>query len=127
MRTTARLVRLGLPILLIAGASGCALLVAGVAGGTAAYAMGDLESELEASPQKIVGAAARVLEDMEMRDVQSSATSIDGEVSARSLDRNVTVKVKHKTETISKVSIRVGPFGDESLSREILEKIKGRL
>lgn len=129
MRIRTNLVRLGLPVLLLAGGSGCLALVAGAAGGaTAAYVTGDLEAELTAAPQRVVSAAVKVLEGMEMRGIQSSATSLDGKVEAKTaLDKKVTITVKSKSETTSTISIRVDTFGDAEMSQQILDKIKARL
>ena len=37
------------------------------------------------------------------------------------------VKLKKKAEKVTEIKIRIGLFGDESMSRQILDKIKGRL
>ncbi len=39
----------------------------------------------------------------------------------------VQIKLKRRAENITEIRIRVGAFGDESLSRLILERIRERL
>jgi len=42
-------------------------------------------------------------------------------------DKKIKVRLKKQSETVTEIRIRIGVFGDESLSRHILEKIKKRL
>ena len=110
-------------------ASGC-VAAAAAGAGAAGYAWykGEFEATLDGSPPQVTKAAKAALEDYEMRDVQSTATELDGKVTATSaLDKEVTVKVKRKSEGISTIGIRVGTWGDEELSRTLYEKIKARL
>jgi uncharacterized protein YqfB (UPF0267 family) len=39
-------------------------------------------------------------------------------------DKTITIKLKKKNDYLTEISIRVGTFGDESLSKKILEEIK---
>jgi ABC-type Fe3+-hydroxamate transport system substrate-binding protein len=109
--------------------SGCVLLVAGAAAGAAGagamYAKGDLETTLQARPPRIVAASEKAFEEMNIARLSSASTELDGKVVGRTAsDKKVTVTVKTEGEKLSKLSIRVGVFGDEALSRQILEKIK---
>ncbi len=97
---------------------GC--LAVAVAAGAAgvAYVDGDLEAKLDATPQK----------DMNVPIKSKEATAIDGKLVGRTaLEKKVEITVQRETETTSKISIRIDTFGDESLSRQILEKIKSKL
>jgi hypothetical protein len=53
--------------------------------------------------------------------------AISGELIARGAsDKKITVKLKKQTEEVTEIRIRIGTFGDESMSRQILEEIKKR-
>ena len=55
-------------------------------------------------------------------------TALDGHVAGRNaMDEKITDSVQSEGEKASSISIRVGTFGDESLSRTILDKIKSNL
>lgn len=110
-------------------ASGC-IVAAAAAGGAAGYAWyrGEFQTTVDASPQRAATAAERGLRDLDIKEVKSSATEIDGKVTGRTaLDKEVVITIKRQTESTSSLSIRVGAFGDEALSQKIYEKIKARL
>jgi hypothetical protein len=117
---------------LVAFLPGCIFLAAGAAAGAAAagafYAKGDLEATLEARPPQLVAASEEVFEEMNIAKVSSASTEVDGKVVGRTArDKKVAVTVKTESESFSKLSIRVGTFGDEALSRQILDGIKKRV
>ncbi len=107
----------------------CVLLVAGAAGAAGAmYVNGDFDARLPASPKKCAEAARRVLEDLEIKVTRCDASALDGRVEGKSaLDKDIAITLKRDTETETKITIRVGVWGDESVSRQIYEKIKARL
>jgi len=107
---------------------GC--LAVAVAAGAAgvAYVDGDLEAELDATPQRVIQASEAALKDMNVPIKSKEATAIDGKLVGRTaLEKKVEITVQRETETTSKISIRIDTFGDESLSRQILERIKSKL
>jgi len=114
----------GLPVL-----SGCLVLAVGAAGaGGAFYLTGDLKANLDATPKQIIAATKQAFQEMDFTTISASASEVDGKAVARtSADKKVTVIVKFETVKVSKLSIRVGTFGEESLSRMVLEKIKKNL
>jgi len=109
--------------------SGCLLAAAGAAGAVGvAYAKGDLTATLEANPQQVVDATNEAFEQMDIVQVGSNATAVDGQVTGRTAgDDRIVVNVKSEGASASRISIRVGTFGDETLSRQILDKIKANL
>ncbi len=110
-------------------ASGC-IVAAAAAGGAAGYAWyrGEFQATVDASPQKAALAAERGLRDLDIKEVKSSSTEIDGKVTGRTaLDKEVLITIKRQTESTCALSIRVGAFGDEALSQKIFEKIQARL
>ena len=68
-----------------------------------------------------------------MRDLEFHVTSdeedaLTGKLVARGAqDRQVTINVVGNTENLTTVRVRVGMFGDEQLSRQVLEQIRLRL
>jgi hypothetical protein len=116
-------------ILAAASQSGCLLAAAaGAAAGTVAYVSGDLESILEAPPEKVIHASKTTMNDMKFTIVSAQASATDGELIARTAtDNRIKIQVRSASANTSKISIRVGTFGDESLSTQILAKIRENL
>jgi phage tail sheath gpL-like len=129
MRTLGKMLVVALSLGSLTMLPGCILVAAAAVGAAgAAYVNGDLEARLDASPQKIVQASESALKDMEIPVLSHDSTSVDGKVVARTaLGKKVDITVKRDGDTSSKISIRIDTFGDEALSRQILEKIKSKL
>ena len=128
MRTLQKLPIAVLSLALLALAPGCVVmaLAAGVAG--VAYVNGDLEAQLNGTPQKIVQASADALKEMGVHVLSSDSSGIDGRVLGRTAaEKKIDITVKRESDAACKISIRVDTFGDETLSRQILDKIKARL
>lgn len=107
----------------------CVLLVAGAAGAAGAmYVNGDFDARLAATPKRCAEAARRVLEELDIKVTKCESSAIDGRVEGRSaLDKEIAITLKRDSETETKITIRVGTWGDESVSRQIYDKIKARL
>ena len=109
--------------------SGCLLAAAGAAGAaTVAYVGGEIKTTLQAAPPQVVAATDTAFKQMSIVAVSSDSTAVDGLVEGRTAtDKKITVTVKSEGDKASRVGIRVGTFGDEALSRQILDKIKSNL
>jgi type IV secretory pathway TrbL component len=112
--------------------SGCvAVLVGGAAAagaGTMAYVRGELQSTLDAPYEQAWTAAQRALADLQMPVTAQDRDGLSGRITARATgDRKILVQLRKVTGTATEVRIRVGTWGDESLSRQILEQIQRRL
>lgn len=109
--------------------SGCLVAAAaGGAAGTVAYLSGDLEANLDAPVSRVFEASKQAMRDMDYVVVNTVNGSDKSEVVARTRDDNkVQIVIQPLTEKSSKISIRVGTFGDETLSTKILEKIRSHL
>ena len=55
------------------------------------------------------------------------AAGAAGVLGRMATDKKVTVTVKSEGEKTSRISIRIGTFGDKDLSQQILNKIKSNL
>lgn len=111
---------------------GCAALLvgAGVGAGAAgvAYVKGDLEADVKADPKEIEKASLKAFDALEIHKISSSASALDASIIGRTAtDKSVKIIVKAKETGGSRISIRVGTFGSESMSRKICDEIKKRL
>lgn len=124
-------------------ASGCSwrgvlttLGIAGAAGAGAAavyYAKGDLQAPLDSDLRKAHDASRRTLQDngytIERDSVDALNGSIDAYKGSKEGDDRTTVRIRTKRnkEDATDISIRVGVFGDEKLSRQLLREIEEKL
>ena len=118
---------LGIPLLV---GSGCAaLLIGGGAGaGTVAYLKGELKSTEEASIDKTWQAAQETMKDLEFVITSKEKDTFSAKLIAyRANDKKVEMYLQKASERTTEVKIRVGVFGDESLSLIILERMKKHL
>ena len=68
------------------------------------------------------------MKDLEYPVTSQAKDALSAELTARNAsDKKIMVKLKKISDTTTEVRIRVGTFGDESLSRVVLEKIKKHL
>lgn len=122
----------GALLLVALASSGCvALLVGGAAAagaGTVAYVRGELQSTLDAPFDRAWTATVRALGDLGMPVTAQEKDGLSGRITARAAgDRKVTVQLRKVSGTATEVRIRVGTWGDEAASRQILEQIQRRL
>ncbi len=106
--------------------SGCvALLIGGGAGaGTVAYLKGELKSVVEASLEKTYQASQDALGDLEFPVTGRQKDAFSAELTARGgNDKKIEIDLKKLSDKMTEIKIRVGIFGDESLSQLILERI----
>jgi hypothetical protein len=128
MRTNAVL----LTILLVGMAvstGGCLLLAVGAgAAGTVAYMGGDLEAVESRNLADVYEATLKAAEQLELRTTKESKDALSAVIVARDAqDKKVTIKLRAPSEESTKISIRVGVFGDETKSRLIYQKIHDNL
>jgi hypothetical protein len=109
--------------------SGCLIVAAGAAGaGTVAYVRGDLQATLDADYEDSLKAARGGLDRMKYLVISERSDALAGEFIARTaLDQKVQVRVTKESDALTKIRIRVGIFGDEEISRALLDAIKARI
>jgi stress response protein SCP2 len=57
--------------------------------------------------------------------ISEQADNLTGEIVARTAqDKKITIKLNKVTENVTEISIRVGMFGDQTISHSLLEEIK---
>ena len=109
--------------------SGCALFLIGGAAaagaGTVAYVNGELKETEGVAYDTACDATLAAMNDMQYAVVDKSKGSLTTKIIARtSGDKKIQVTLNKQSASVTEISIRVGTFGDESLSRQILDKIK---
>ena len=107
--------------------AGCAavLIGAGAGAGTVGYIAGELKAQEEVSLNKAWSASLKAMAHLEFTVTQKEKDAFTAELTARgSGDKKIQVKLEKKAEKITEIRIRVGLFGDESMSRLILDRIK---
>ena len=123
-------------ILALAGmavlAQGCtiALVGAGVAAGagTVAYLRGDLEAVEPKDIDTVLEATEKAIEELELKVSKKTKDKMSAVIVARDAqDKKITIKLRAAAEESTKLSIRVGGFGDETKSRLIYQKIQEKL
>jgi hypothetical protein len=126
LRTLVAGVLLGL---VAATQSGCLLVAAAGAGAaTVAYVNGEMSAPMDAPVERVAAAAKSAFEDMKATPLEYQPNPPEAKIYARTpTDHRVEVLVKMVTEKASKISIRVDTFGDEGISRDVLNRIEQKL
>jgi hypothetical protein len=126
--------RLALPALVLGAvvaltSTGCiAVAAAGAAGAGVAWVRGTLEVNLEDNLDVVYKATQNAVRELEFAPVNERKSGVDASVLARTaLDKRVEIVLKKIGPNTTHVSIRVGVFGDETLSLAVLDRIKAGL
>lgn len=109
--------------------TGCALFVAGAGAGAGvgayAYSKGELKSVESAPLNKVWDAVEKTVNKMEFVLESKSKDALAGKLIARGAnDKKITIELRFVTEKTTEVRIRVGFFGDETYSYQILKTIR---
>ncbi|HUT37487.1 MAG TPA: DUF3568 family protein [Planctomycetota bacterium] len=125
----AALLAVGLAGLLSAG---CTLMLFGAGAAAGAGAVAYLQGELKANQDAPLAKALKAAE-AAVKEMQYSVTErTEGVDRCRILakgagDKRIEVNLRKLTPKATEIGIRVGVFGDEALSRQILQAIQKRL
>ncbi len=117
-------------LVLIAGTHIGCMLFAGAAAGVVGvvYTKGDLTGYVDADLTRTVGATKLAMNDLKLPLISANSGGDEGRVEARvGTDNKAVVRLIQKSEKVTKVNIRIGTFGDEELSRQILAKVESHL
>jgi uncharacterized protein DUF3568 len=115
-------------VLAIAGAvfltfSGCSTDQPG-----ATDTLGSYSTNVAATPDKVTTAASKACSDLNLQNINSNGTSVDGKVTANTADGTaVVIDIAQSGDNVSKVTIRVGTTGDQSISQQLVDRIKSHL
>ena len=106
---------------------GCALVLAGAAGGagTAFWLSGKLSDEVSASYERAIDATKKAVKSLNMEVDKETKTDDVTQIRSEYRDgREVWIDIRPLTQASSKIEIRVGIKGDKAASIKILERIK---
>ena len=109
--------------------SGCAvaLVGAGAAAGVG-YVRGDLEAQMDESIDNVYNASLKALEELELAIISKDKNALGAKIISRTTeDKKIQIKLKRTENNITKLTIRIGLFGDETQSRVIYDTIKKNL
>lgn len=128
MMTWRRKIAAGVGLMIMASLlTGCAALFVGAAAGSVAgalYYKGELEADVDATPQAVIAATEKAFRDLLWAKESAAASETDGLATARTAaGKEVKVTVVTKTSGVSTIGIRIGTFGDENLSRLLYDRI----
>jgi hypothetical protein len=101
-------------------------VVGGAAGaGTVAWVRGELKALEDVTLDRAWPAAKQAMSDLEFMVTKSEKDAFEGKLVARGAgDKKIVVSLKKESDAVTEIRIRVGTFGDEAMSRKILETIK---
>jgi uncharacterized protein DUF3568 len=90
--------------------------------------LGTYTTNVRSSPDKVTKAAYKACEDLELTNINSSGTTVDGKVTASTAQgEQITIDIEQSGDGVSKVSIRAGTTGDDSLSKQLVDRINKHL
>ncbi len=116
---------------LLVNSAGCLVVAAGAgAAGTVAYMRGDLETEEPYNLNTVYDATRGAAEQLELSVLEGKTEkdALSATIVARdAADKRVTIHLKAVTELTTKVSIRIGTFGDQTKSQMIYNRIRENL
>lgn len=109
--------------------SGCLALAAGAGAGAAvAYMRGDLDVTLDANLAKSVRAAEKAIAQLKYAKISNRQDALQATLISRNAsDQKIELYLEKLTDDATKLKIRVGTFGEESMQQEILARIKSNL
>ena len=109
---------------------GCKSVVVTPEGTEAVYskAEGMLRSTLEGDMPEVVNATNATLEDLELVGVDSTVDKLKGKITARmAVGTKVTINLESVDFDTTSIRIKVGTFGDRSISLQIFRNIEKRI
>ena len=90
--------------------------------------LGTYTTNVSSSPDKVTKAAYKACEDLQLININSSGTTVDGKVTAQTAQgEQVSIDIQQSGDGVSKVAIRAGATGDDSLSKQLVDRINKHL
>ena len=107
---------------------GCWVVAVGAGAGTVAYVRGDLEAVELRDIGTVYEATLKAVDELELNVTKRTKDVLSAVIVARDAqDKKITIKLSSTTEKTTKLSIRIGLFGNETKSRLIYQKIRENL
>jgi CRISPR/Cas system-associated protein Csm6 len=113
----------------ISGCAGAALLAGGAAGaGAVVWVRGKLEHQFSVPLSRVYPATLAALKEFELAIQEEKKDKLAAEIQSQLADgKRVWIDMCSLTESSTKITIRIGMFGDRSRSRRLLEAIRRHL
>jgi hypothetical protein len=116
----------------LAFGNGCLLLGLGAAAGAGAggyaWVNGEITTTESASLNQTWNATLAAMKDLEFPVTDQAKDALEANLTARNASNtSISIKLKNLSNASTEIRIRVGTFGDKSLSCTILNKINSRL
>lgn len=111
-------------------ASGCVPLVIGAAAGAGGltYLKGSYEKNFDKPVEKVFSAALKALNKQKMTIAKNSFTKHEAVIEFSTTEgKSGKIVIKALTEKTASISVRIGTFGDETLSRMLLTSVEANL
>src|ERR1700722_14627924 len=90
--------------------------------------LGIYSTTVRSSPEKVTAAAQKAAGDLNLTDIDSHNSTIDGQVTAKTAQGDVvTINIKQAGDSVSTVTIHVGTTGDEAVSKQLVDRINSHL
>lgn len=103
-------------------------MAAGAGAGTVAYLRGELEATVGGNLEQTNKAVNRAIEELKFVRISESKDALLALTVVRNAaDQRIEVRQDIVGEKLTRVRIRVGVFGDEKLSRTLLDRIQAKL
>jgi hypothetical protein len=111
---------------------GCVVAAVGVAGaagaGSVAYVRGELDAHLGSPYDAVAAAAAKAVAQLGFYKVSETRDAFTEKIVARDAeDKKVEITAGREADNLTKLTIRIGMFGDEEKSHAILDKVNANL
>jgi hypothetical protein len=116
--------------LLLATSAGCIAVVAGAAagGGAYAYSKGEVVSSEPTTLDRTWKAVEAGVKELQFVVEVKEKDALSARMETRGAnDKRVIIKLRNINEKVTEIRIRVGLFGDESYSRQVLDKVRANL
>jgi len=117
---------IGLSFLINNGCPAPLFLMGGAAGaGTVGYVGGELKTVEKVSLHRAWNATQKAMKDLEFTITSKEKDAFDGQLIAKgAANKTIKIKLNKQSDTLTEIRIRVGTFGDKSVSLNIMESIK---
>lgn len=109
--------------------SGCLAVAAGAGAGTAvAYVRGDLDTTLNANFDRSDWAVNEAIKQLQFAKVSEKRDALQAIIIARNAaDKKIELRLDKLADDATKLKIRVGTFGDDTMTQAVLERVKANL
>jgi hypothetical protein len=138
MNTKKLLVQIPIAIAMLAASAltpGCVVAAVGVAGvagaagaGSVAYVRGELDAHLGNPFDAVATAAEKAVAQLQLYKVSETKDAFSEKIVARDAeDKKIEITADKEADNLTKLTIRIGMFGDEEKSHAILDKVNANL